>query len=98
MGLFKSNRQDKNNSLYEESYNDIPDYSGYCPGCPICGTTMGFNYVKAEFKCPNCKHIMDESDWDYEFIYDDPDNPPYGCEACGGPWPHCKSSCKLFDE
>jgi len=23
---------------------------------------------------------------------------PVGCLACGGPYPDCKSSCKLFDE
>ena len=23
---------------------------------------------------------------------------PAGCMACGGPYPDCKSSCKLFDE
>lgn len=26
------------------------------------------------------------------------DIPPAGCRACGGPYPHCKTSCKLFDD
>jgi len=82
----------------KDNYNDVPDYSGYCPACPKCGVTMGYSLMKLEFKCPSCGHIMDEMDWDYDFDYDDPDNPPYGCEACGGPWPHCKASCNLFDE
>lgn len=39
---------------------------------------------------------------DYEEYYGDygysDDNIPDGCEACGGPWPDCKDSCKLFDD
>ena len=23
---------------------------------------------------------------------------PYGCRACGGPYPMCKSSCPMFDD
>lgn len=26
------------------------------------------------------------------------DIPPAGCRACGGPYPYCKTSCKLFDD
>lgn len=26
------------------------------------------------------------------------DVPPEGCIACGGPYPYCKSSCKVFDD
>lgn len=26
------------------------------------------------------------------------DIPPAGCRACGGPYPNCKLSCKLFDD
>lgn len=80
-------------------YDQIPDYSGCCPDCPVCGETMGYSYIQSEFKCPSCGHIMDEADWDYESIYEDePDKPPYGCAACGGPWPYCKTSCKIYDD
>lgn len=26
------------------------------------------------------------------------DMPPAGCKACGGPYPYCKVSCKMFDD
>lgn len=50
-------------------YDNVPDYSGCCPDCPVCGETMGYSYIRSEFKCPECGHIMDEDDWDYEHIY-----------------------------
>jgi hypothetical protein len=34
-----------------------------------------------------------QKDWtDY-----DPDKPPKGCAACGGPFPLCAESCPIFD-
>lgn len=78
----------------EEQYNDTPDYAGYCPECPQCGETMGYSYIKSEFKCPNCHFIMDEQDW----IRDDEKEIPWGCQTCGGPYPQCKTSCKMFDD
>lgn len=96
MGL---NYKKKIPSDFEDSYTSIPDYSGYCPDCPECGTTMGYSYIKSEFKCPNCGYLMDEMDWDYECEdTNDPNNPPFGCAACGGPYPDCKSSCNMFDD
>lgn len=29
---------------------------------------------------------------------DEYDEPPEGCVACGGPYPDCITSCKLFDD
>lgn len=84
----------KNN--VSEEYNDIPDYSGYCPDCPKCGEVMGYSYSNSEFKCPACNHVMDESNWDYESERDD--EKPFVCETCGGPWPNCETSCKMFDK
>lgn len=26
------------------------------------------------------------------------DMPPAGCRTCGGPYPYCKASCKMFDD
>ena len=26
------------------------------------------------------------------------DETPEGCDACGGPYPHCKTSCPIFDD
>jgi DNA-directed RNA polymerase subunit RPC12/RpoP len=50
--------------------------------------------------CPNCGEEVDEMDYEYEWGDDDEDNSdktPKGCIACGGPYPQCTSSCKLFD-
>lgn len=58
--------------------------------------------------CPSCGFKADESDYEYEYDEDEEwtdemffmeqgDIPPSGCRACGGPYPYCKTSCKLFD-
>lgn len=82
MGLFNFGKKNNiissvstSDNTTESSYNDIPDYSGYCPDCPICGKTMGYNYVESEFKCLSCGYIMDEFDWDYKYDFDDPGSP-----------------------
>ena len=53
--------------------------------------------------CPNCGEEVDEMDYEYEGYEDDDDDlfsdePPQGCVACGGPYPQCTTSCKLFDD
>lgn len=63
------------------------------------------------YTCPSCGWEIDEDD--YEYDDGDPEEkewapgalnayggnvPPSGCRACGGPYPHCKTSCKLFDD
>ena len=78
----------------DSGYNDIPDYAGYCPSCPQCGETMGYSYNRSEFKCLSCGYIMDEDDWER----DDDEEIPWGCQQCGGPYPQCTISCKLFDD
>lgn len=35
-GLFKSTKE----IIDVTGYNDIPDYAGYCPDCPQCGTEL----------------------------------------------------------
>ncbi|MEY8515369.1 hypothetical protein AALC25_00305 [Lachnospiraceae bacterium 29-84] len=79
----------------DSGYNDIPDYCGYCPDCPQCGKTMGYSYNKSEFKCPQCGYMMDEDEWEPER---EDDGIPWGCQNCGGPYPQCITSCKLFDD
>ena len=41
----------------------------------------------------------DTDDWDTVIhkAYGE-DIPPEACRACGGPYPQCKTSCKLFDD
>ena len=33
-----------------------------------------------------------------EEYYQECDDIPEGCAACGGPYPQCTTSCKLFDD
>ena len=63
--------------------------------------------------CPGCGWEIDEMDYVHEsndpmelvvdeygneyLIYKN-DMPPAGCQACGGPYPDCKASCKMFDD
>ena len=54
--------------------------------------------------------VPDEDDYDpseygdgtdYEPNYEsweDEEEMPEGCRACGGPWPECKISCSLYDD
>ena len=67
-------------------------------GCDIC-------------TCPSCGWEIDEVDYEYEDgdemelvlggggdgrLFYRLDLPPAGCRACGGPYPNCKASCKMF--
>ena len=39
---------------------------------------------------------LDERGDEYLIFRDD--MPLAGCKACGGPYPYCKASCKMFDD
>lgn len=75
-------------------YDDTPP--GYVrggPDCPDCGEMLGYSSSLDQYKCPNCGSIFEA----YE-INDDDGDIPSGCVACGGPYPSCKTSCKMFDD
>lgn len=85
--------------------------SGMFVRCDMCGTYMNYQEGSAggldgRWICPSCgtkvremtayNQLGRENDlqamrWDYEEM-------PPGCAACGGPWPDCKTSCKLYDD
>lgn len=65
------------------------------------------------YTCPSCGWEINEMDYEYEnrdemeLVLDERgdeylifrnDMPPAGCRACGGPYPYCKTSCKMFDD
>lgn len=61
------------------------------------------------YTCPACGWEVDEFEYEYEEAEDaeriitdefveDRDDPPRGCIECDGPYPDCKSSCKMFDD
>lgn len=65
------------------------------------------------YVCPACGWEIDEMDYEYEsgdpmemvtdeygntyLVYKE-DKPPAGCRACGGPYPDCKPTCRMYDD
>lgn len=43
------------------------------------------------YACPSCG-------WEIDELVFRNDMPPAGCRACGGPYPYCKPSCRMFDD
>ncbi len=79
--------------------------------CNRCGTVMKRRANNAEYDliCPNCGWEADSMEYEYDFGEETEwsptmldmfgeDIPPMCCIACGGPYPECKLSCKVFDE
>lgn len=63
--------------------------------CPSCGCTvdeLDYEYVSKD----PMELVMDERGREY-LIYKN-DMPPAGCRDCGGPYPYCKSSCRIYDD
>lgn len=63
--------------------------------CPSCGweiDEMGYEYVSGD----PMGLVQDERGGDYLVFRDV--MPPAGCRACGGPYPYCKPSCRMFDD
>lgn len=62
--------------------------------CPACGLKVDTLEYKYEYDGEN------HDDIEYSKIFGDSEGeiPPVGCSACGGPYPYCKTSCKLFDD
>lgn len=74
--------------------------------CPNCGAVMDFVVAPWDLECPDCDSIAVyftdgsvelRSREDYEDIYEERDDMPECCVACGGPYPNCTTSCKIFD-
>lgn len=73
--------------------------------CNECGAVMDRRPDPAGgcdiYTCPSCGWEIDEMEYEYEDedeMSEPGDVPPAGCRACGGPYPHCKTSCKAFDD
>lgn len=72
--------------------------------CKECGAVMYMADDEVAV-CPKCGYSMDIEDYstdnDYEEYYSPMDSileEPECCKACGGPYPSCTTSCKIFDE
>ncbi|MDR2774890.1 MAG: hypothetical protein LBC19_09140 [Tannerella sp.] len=93
MGRKKKEQASENKPLGNaELFDDTPE--GPWAECLECDTLMEYSRNLERFRCPMCgKEIAEE---DYEESCDG--SPPFGCRACGGPYPHCMTSCRLFDD
>lgn len=78
------------------------DDEQWCPNCH-CLTIRKDCY----WACPRCDYEFEDGYLDfgpgyptYESTYEDDDeaDEPECCRACGGPWPDCETSCKIFDD
>ncbi len=81
--------------------------------CNNCGAIMelrpGSSRGSDLFICPACGWEVETMDYEYDddtelewapnmvAMFKD-EIPPEGCIACGGPYPHCRTSCKMFDD
>lgn len=73
--------------------------------CPYCGGEMKENGDFGELlECIECGTSIDAEDGGLSYdeinakdALDEDEMPPY-CKTCGGPYPSCKISCKLFDD
>lgn len=83
----------------------LSEYDWFCDNChSFLNAQIGFNAYCKHWKCTDCGHInkiaKSEIIFDNEddFLYESEDEIPEGCAACGGPYPYCKTSCKIFDD
>lgn len=73
----------------EENINDYCDDFTMPPSCGCCGHTLYLDEYALE----------GDDNADYDEYYEDPDDDiPECCIACGGPYPSCRNSCKIFDD
>lgn len=81
--------------------------------CKPCRAFMEFyygdSYLAGKYICKRCGSTVRErtlyrqldrecEQIEAEMFDDGYDVMPDGCEACGGPWPSCESSCRLIDD
>ena len=81
---------------------NLSNYEWFCDYCDEClDDQAGFDVNCGEWTCTNCGGInpINESEIinDFDTTFDN-DEIPEWCSACGGPYPHCKISCNIFDD
>ncbi len=88
-------------------FSRLPSGQQFCPNCHkpivhknnywecmICNYSITDNEVQNGYGYPTEESSYDN---DYGNIYDEPEGIPECCEECGGPYPDCIESCKIYD-
>lgn len=90
-----------------DGYSNIEDMYVYCVEC---GQYMRYeegdkNNCYGTYICPSCKKKTREQTLFNKLEKEEMRmtnfggiEMPEGCAACGGPYPNCTTSCKLFDD
>lgn len=81
------------NQYCPDCHKPINHKNGYWE-CNICNYSVTDDEVEIGDGFPTLESTYEN---DYGYIYEEPDELPESCETCGGPYPDCKSSCKMFD-
>ena len=83
-------RNNKGKKIIKPAGSELMDYIYTCPSCGWEIDEMDYEYEDGD----EMELVLDERG-DDRLIYRN-DMPPAGCRACGGPYPYCKASCKMF--
>lgn len=88
-------------------FSKLPTGNQFCPDCHkpithkqdywecnICNYSITNEEVENGDGFPTLESTYEN---DYGNIYSDKNDIPEGCDACGGPYPDCISSCKMYD-
>ena len=59
--------------------------------CSVCNNEVSISEAASMYGTYFCQDC-----WEEESRNDESDM-PFGCRACGGPYPDCTTSCKMFD-
>ncbi len=75
----------------------VEDPKGGCDiyACPSCGWEI--DEMEYEYESGDPMELVQDERGDSYLIFKN-DMPPAGCRACGGPYPYCKASCKMYDD
>lgn len=82
---------------YNSEADEYNETTGPLAVCKKCNVIMDYS-SKLGFRCSSCGMKVSIEQYYSRNTYNYNETPPVGCAACGGPYPYCKTSCKLFDD